>query len=54
MQAGLMSQRLALRDIFTAGGLTRRLFVGTVKLTSPGQTRAGESEIRLPSLRSTL
>ena len=27
--------------------------VGTVKLTSPGHTRAGESEIRLPSPRST-
>ena len=27
MQAGLVSQRLALRDIFTAGGLTRRIFV---------------------------
>ena len=27
---------------------------GTVKLTSPGHTRAGESEIRLPSPRSTL
>ena len=27
---------------------------GTVKLTSPGHTRAGSSEIRLPSPRSTL
>ena len=27
---------------------------GTVKLTSSGHTRAGESEIRLPSPRSTL
>ena len=28
--------------------------LGAVKLTSPGHTRAGESEIRLPSPRSTL
>ena len=32
MQAGLVSQRLAVRDIFTAGGLTRRIFVGIVRL----------------------
>ena len=31
MQAGLVSQRLALRDIFTAGGLTRRIFVALVR-----------------------
>ena len=36
--------------LFLVGGSDR----GTVKLTSPGHTRAGESEIRLPSPRSTL
>ena len=33
MQAGLVSQRLALRDIFTAGGLTRRIFVGYIRVS---------------------
>ena len=33
MQAGLVSQRLALRDIFTAGGLTRRIFVAVVHVS---------------------
>ena len=33
MQAGLASQRLALRDIFTAGGLTRRILVAVVHVS---------------------
>ena len=33
MQAGLVSQRLALRDIFTAGGLTRRIFMAVVHVS---------------------
>ena len=39
MQAGLVSQRLALRDIFTAGGLTRRIFVAVVHVSVTGCLR---------------
>ena len=40
MQAGLVSQRLALRDIFTAGGLTRRIFVAVVHVSVTVQPTA--------------
>ena len=44
MQAGLVSQRLALRDIFTAGGLTRRIFVAVVHVSVTVQpTESDES-----------
>ena len=49
MQAGLVSQRLALRDIFTAGGLTRRIFVAVVHVSVTVQpTESDEAE---PSTR---
>ena len=47
MQAGLVSQRLALRDIFTAGGLTRRIFVAVVHVSVTVQpTESDEAERR--------
>ena len=46
MQAGLVSQRLALRDIFTAGGLTRRIFVAVVHVSVTVQpTESDEAEL---------
>ena len=46
MQAGLVSQRLALRDIFTAGGLTRRIFVAVVHVSVTVQpTKSDEAEL---------
>ena len=46
MQAGLVSQRLALRDIFTAGGLTRRIFVAVVHVSVTVQpTESDETEL---------
>ena len=46
MQAGLVSQRLALRDIFTAGGLTRRTFVAVVHVSVTVQpTESDEAEL---------
>ena len=33
VQAGLVSQRLAWPDIFTAGGLTRRIFMAVVHVS---------------------
>ena len=44
MQAGLVSQRLAVRDIFTAGGLTRRIFVAVVHV-SVQPTESDEAEL---------
>ena len=49
MQAGLVSQRLALRDIFTAGGLTRRIFVAVVHLWVANYYSA-RNPLRLSSL----
>ena len=46
MQAGLVSQRLALRDIFTAGGLTRRILVAVVHVSVTVQpTESDEAEL---------
>ena len=46
MQAGLVSQRLALRDISTAGGLTRRIFVAVVHVSVTVQpTESDEAEL---------
>ena len=46
MQAGLVSQRLALRDIFTAGGLPRRIFVAVVHVSVTVQpTESDEAEL---------
>ena len=46
MQAGLVSQRLAVRDIFTAGGLTRRIFVAVVHVSVTVQpTESDEAEL---------
>ena len=46
MQAGLVSQRLALRDIFTAGGHTRRIFVAVVHVSVTVQpTESDEAEL---------
>ncbi len=46
MQAGLVSQRLALRDIFTAGGLTRRIFAAVVHVSVTVQpTESDEAEL---------
>ena len=46
MQAGLVSQRLALRNIFTAGGLTRRIFVAVVHVSVTVQpTESDEAEL---------
>ena len=46
MQAGLVSPRLALRDIFTAGGLTRRIFVAVVHVSVTVQpTESDEAEL---------
>ena len=46
MQAGLVSQRLALRDIFTAGGFTRRIFVAVVHVSVTVQpTESDEAEL---------
>ena len=46
MQGGLVSQRLALRDIFTAGGLTRRIFVAVVHVSVTVQpTESDEAEL---------
>ena len=51
MQAGLVSQRLALRDIFTAGGLTRRIFVAVVHVSVTVQpTESDEAELSTPLL----
>ena len=42
----LVSQRLALRDIFTAGGLTRRIFVAVVHVSVTVQpTESDEAEL---------
>ncbi len=55
MQAGLVSQRLALRDIFTAGGLTRRIVVAVVHVSvtvQPTESDAVELSTRCsPSAR---
>ena len=46
LQAGLVSQRLALRNIFTAGGLTRRIFVAVVHVSVTVQpTESDEAEL---------
>ena len=49
MQAGLVSQRLALRDIFTAGGLTRRIFAAVVHVWVANYYSA-RNPLRLSSL----
>ena len=46
MQAGLVSKRLALRDIFTAGGLTRRIFMAVVHVSvTVKRTECDEAEL---------
>ena len=46
MQAGLVSQRLALRDIFTAGGLTRRIVMAVVHVSETvKRTGCDEAEL---------
>ena len=46
MQAGLVSTRLALRDIFTAGGLTRRIVMAVVHVSvTVKRTECDEAEL---------
>ena len=56
MQAGLVSQRLALRDIFTAGGLTRRIFVAVVRVSVTVQPTEPRRRLgdRLPDQQRTV
>ena len=46
MQAGLVRKRLALRDIFTAGGLTRRISMVVVHVSvTVKRTECDEAEL---------
>ena len=42
MQAGLVSTRLALRDIFTVGGLTRRIVMAVMHVSVTVQRRESD------------